>query len=72
MLAALGARISRARRRRSSPPCRTLSPEHLADPRHFDFAQLRSRGTAMTDPEEQALPRVELRHRRGGVTLRDA
>jgi tRNA 2-thiocytidine biosynthesis protein TtcA len=35
-----------------------LSPEHLADPRHFDFGRLSADpALAMTDPEEQALAR---------------
>jgi tRNA 2-thiocytidine biosynthesis protein TtcA len=35
-----------------------LAPEHLADPRHFDFGKLSAdRALAMTDPEEQALVR---------------
>jgi tRNA 2-thiocytidine biosynthesis protein TtcA len=35
-----------------------LAPEHLADPRHFDFAHLRAEQPfAMTDPEEQELAR---------------
>ena len=35
-----------------------LAPEHLADPRHFDFAQLRAGSvTAMTDSQERELAR---------------
>jgi tRNA(Ile)-lysidine synthase TilS/MesJ len=38
-----------------------LAPEHLADPRHFDFAQLRAGAhTAMSDRQERELAlRVE-------------